>query len=47
MFAPCNGVWSLIRKARQSGLDVPLKAVVHDFTAGRAGEHARSFLGDW
>ncbi|MDX3933814.1 MAG: IS66 family transposase [Stenotrophomonas sp.] len=24
-----------------------LKAVVYDFTEGRAGEHARSFLGDW
>ena len=24
-----------------------LRAVVYDFTEGRAGEHARSFLGDW
>ncbi|WP_415792854.1 IS66 family transposase [Bordetella tumulicola] len=24
-----------------------LKAVVYDFTEGRAGEHARTFLGDW
>ena len=24
-----------------------LKAVVYDFTEGRAGEHARAFLGDW
>ncbi|CAM4423171.1 hypothetical protein BOTU111921_29480 [Bordetella tumbae] len=24
-----------------------LKAVIYDFTQGRAGEHARAFLGDW
>src|SRR5690606_14451249 len=24
-----------------------LRAVVYDFTEGRAGEHARAFLGDW
>ena len=29
------------------GVFEPLKAVVYDFTEGRAGEHARSFLGDW
>lgn len=29
------------------GVFEPLKAVVYDFTEGRAGEHARHFLGDW
>ncbi|RZT91018.1 transposase [Advenella incenata] len=29
------------------GVFEPLKAVVYDFTEGRAGEHARDFLGDW
>lgn len=33
--------------AYASGLFEPLKAVVYDFTASRAGEHARTFLGDW
>ena len=33
--------------AYASGLFEPLKAVVYDFTASRAGEHARAFLGDW
>lgn len=25
----------------------PLQAVIYDFSPGRAGEHARAFLGDW
>jgi transposase len=33
--------------AYASGAFEPLRAVVYDFTASRAGEHARSFLGDW
>lgn len=33
--------------AYASGLFEPLKAVVYDFTASRAGEHARTFLGNW
>ena len=33
--------------AYASGLFEPLKAVVYDFTASRAGEHSRTFLGDW
>ncbi|WP_259459386.1 IS66 family transposase, partial [Pseudomonas aeruginosa] len=32
---------------RQSDLFQDLKAVVYDFRPSRAGEHARSFLGDW
>lgn len=24
-----------------------MRAVVYDFTEGRAGEHARAFMGDW
>lgn len=33
--------------AYTSGAFEDLKAVVYDFTEGRAGEHARTFLGDW
>ena len=33
--------------AYASGVFEPLKAVVYDFTASRAGEHARTFLEDW
>ena len=33
--------------AYASGVFEPLRAVVYDFTASRAGEHARAFLGDW
>ncbi len=33
--------------AYASGLFEPLKAVAYDFTASRAGEHARAFLGHW
>jgi transposase len=33
--------------AYAAGAFEPLRAVVYDFTASRAGEHARTFLGDW
>ena len=33
--------------AYAAGAFEPLRAVVYDFTISRAGEHARTFLGDW
>lgn len=33
--------------AYAAGAFEPLRAVVYDFTESRAGEHARTFLGDW
>lgn len=33
--------------AYAAGAFEPVRAVVYDFTASRAGEHARTFLGDW